>query len=74
MSEAPIIRVEGIDVFYGKSQILFGVGLEVKKGQTVTKGQPIASVGTTGLSSGPHCHYEVHRKGKPINPRFYLPR
>ena len=35
MSAAPIIRVEGIDVFYGKSQILFGVGLEVRKGQTI---------------------------------------
>jgi len=34
MSE-PIIRVEGIDVYYGKSQILFGVGLEVMRAQTV---------------------------------------
>lgn len=48
--------------------------LKVKKGQTVHKGQAIANVGTTGLSSGPHCHYEVHRKGKAINPRPYLPR
>lgn len=48
--------------------------LDVKKGQTVRKGQVIARVGTTGLSSGPHCHYEVHRKGKAINPRPYLPR
>lgn len=48
--------------------------LNVKKGQTVSKGQVIASVGTTGLSSGPHCHYEVHRNGKAINPRPFLPR
>ncbi len=47
--------------------------LKVKKGQTVKKGQPIATVGTTGLSSGPHCHYEVHRNGKPINPSDFYP-
>lgn len=47
--------------------------LKVKKGQLVKKGQQIATVGTTGLSSGPHCHYEVHRQGKPINPRDFYP-
>jgi branched-chain amino acid transport system ATP-binding protein len=35
MSASPIVRVEGLDVFYGKSQILFGVGLELRKGQTL---------------------------------------
>ncbi len=35
MSSAPIIAVQGLDVFYGKSQILFGVGFEVQQGQTV---------------------------------------
>lgn len=35
MSANPIVRVEGLDVFYGKSQILFGVGLELHKGQTL---------------------------------------
>lgn len=35
MSERPIVRVEGLDVFYGKSQILFGVGLELHQGQTL---------------------------------------
>jgi branched-chain amino acid transport system ATP-binding protein len=35
VSSKPIIRVEGLDVFYGKSQILFGVGLEVQQGQTL---------------------------------------
>lgn len=47
--------------------------LKVKKGQTVRKGQLIATVGTTGLSSGPHCHYEVHKDGKPVDPMAYLP-
>ncbi len=35
MSERPIVRVDGLDVFYGKSQILFGVGLELTQGQTL---------------------------------------
>lgn len=48
--------------------------LLVKKGQRVKKGQKIATVGTTGLSSGPHCHYEVLYKGKAVDPRRYLPR
>jgi branched-chain amino acid transport system ATP-binding protein len=35
VSPRPIVRVEGLDVFYGKSQILFDVGLELKQGQTL---------------------------------------
>lgn len=35
MSPRPVLEVDGIDVFYGSSQILFGVGLAVKKGQTM---------------------------------------
>lgn len=47
--------------------------LKVRKGQQVRKGQLIATVGMTGLASGPHCHYEVHKDGKPINPARFLP-
>lgn len=46
--------------------------LNVKKGQKVRRGQVIGRVGMTGLASGPHCHYEVHREGKPIDPASYL--
>ena len=46
--------------------------LMVKKGDTVAKGQKIATVGTTGLSSGPHCHYEVRLGEKQIDPSPYL--
>lgn len=46
--------------------------LLVKKGESVTKGQMIAKVGTTGLSSGPHCHYEVRIKDKQVDPMPYL--
>lgn len=44
----------------------------VKKGQKVNRGDVIGYVGNTGLSAGPHCHYEVRKNGKPVNPvNFY---
>ena len=46
--------------------------LLVKKGAKVKKGQLIAKVGTTGLSSGPHCHYEISRGKKQIDPKPFL--
>ena len=46
--------------------------LLVEKGQKVGKGELIAKVGTTGLSSGPHCHYEVRQADKQIDPKPYL--
>ena len=44
-------------------------GFAVKKGQRVKQDQVIGYVGTTGRSTGPHLHYEVHHHGKAINPR-----
>jgi murein DD-endopeptidase MepM/ murein hydrolase activator NlpD len=40
----------------------------VKTGDVVDKGQTVALLGSTGRSSGPHVHFEVHRKGKIVNP------
>jgi len=46
--------------------------LDVRKGQRVTRGQRIAAVGSTGLSTGPHLHYEIHINGKVVNPLTYV--
>ena len=41
----------------------------IRKGRSIKQGQVIGYVGTTGLSTGPHLHYELHVDGKPRNPR-----
>lgn len=46
--------------------------LKVKQGQTVTKGQPIATLGSTGISTGPHLHFGVSINGSYVDPLKYI--
>lgn len=45
--------------------------IDVRKGQRVVRGEVIGEVGNTGKSTGPHLHYEVHVKGRVVNPVNY---
>jgi murein DD-endopeptidase MepM/ murein hydrolase activator NlpD len=57
----------GISTLYGHNE-----ALAVAEGQTVSQGQVIAYCGSTGNSTGPHCHFEVREGGEPVDPMGYL--
>ena len=46
--------------------------LYVKAGQTVSQGQVIAAVGSTGISTGNHLHFEIRVNGKAVDPQNYI--
>ncbi len=58
----------GIKTRYGHNSVL-----TVTEGQTVKTGDIVALAGSTGRSTGSHCHYEVRVEGSSVNPRLFLP-
>ena len=48
--------------------------ISVKPGDVLKKGQIIGQIGSTGISTGPHLHYEVYKNGERVNPEDYLPK
>ena len=57
----------GVTTLYGHNE-----SLNVSEGQSVSQGQVIAYCGSTGNSTGPHCHFEVRQNGEPVSPYGYL--
>jgi murein DD-endopeptidase MepM/ murein hydrolase activator NlpD len=57
----------GISTLYGHASELY-----VAVGQPVQRGQVVAAVGSTGLSTGPHLHFEVRQQGEPTDPIAFL--
>jgi len=58
---------DGLETLYAHCQELFA-----EEGDTVEQGQVIAKAGSTGRSTGPHCHFEVRVNGSAVNPLSYL--
>jgi hypothetical protein len=80
---AGVVRRVGREAGYGLVlEIDHGNGIEtkfahmsrvmVRRGQRVKRGQEIAAVGNSGLSTGPHLHYEIHINGKVVDPLTYV--
>jgi murein DD-endopeptidase MepM/ murein hydrolase activator NlpD len=62
-----------IDHGYGY-ETLYGhmVRIKARRGQRVNRGEVIGYVGSTGKSTGPHCHYEVHKNGQKLDPVYFF--
>lgn len=57
----------GYETLYGHM-----VRVKARSGQPVKRGEIIGWVGSTGKSTGPHCHYEVHKTGNKIDPVYFF--
>ncbi len=64
-----VVAGQEVETMYAHMQ--YG-SMAVSVGQTVTAGQLIGAVGSTGVSTGPHLHFEVHVGGSPIEPLGWL--
>ena len=58
---------------YGyETEYMHMVRIKVRVGERVKRGEVIGWVGSTGASTGPHCHYEVHIDGQPVDPIYFF--
>lgn len=64
-----ILHEDGVETYYAHMRVA-----TVKEGERVYKGQKVGEVGLTGVTTGPHLHFEVRIDGSPVNPVNYLPK
>ncbi|HEX8313356.1 MAG TPA: M23 family metallopeptidase [Flavisolibacter sp.] len=57
----------GYETVYGHM-----VRIKARSGQKIKRGEIIGYVGSTGKSTGPHCHYEVHKNGQKVDPVYFF--
>lgn len=57
----------GVETYYAHCSKIY-----VSKGQKISAGDVVAAVGSTGDSTGPHCHFEIRINGNAINPQNYV--
>jgi murein DD-endopeptidase MepM/ murein hydrolase activator NlpD len=57
----------GYETLYGHM-----VRIKVRQGNSIKRGEIIGWVGSTGKSTGPHCHYEVHKNGNAVDPVYFF--
>ena len=62
-----ITHSNGVQTYYGHCSKLY-----FSAGATVSQGQTVAAVGSTGNSTGPHLHLEIRINGTHVNPQKYL--
>ncbi|MCD5383856.1 M23 family metallopeptidase [candidate division WOR-3 bacterium] len=62
-----IANEKGYRIVYGHNS-----SIDVKEGDKVNRGDIVASVGTSGITTGPHLHYEIYYRDSILNPKEYL--
>ena len=68
-----MLLISKVETFYGNIQALRGVDVKVNSGEIVTHGSVIGLVGSTGISSAPHLHFEIWKGFNVLDPFIFFP-
>lgn len=67
-----LVHAEGLTTMYAHLGKIDAKAL--KQGARIAAGQPIGKIGSSGTSTGPHVHFEIRKKNKPLNPTAFMGR